>query len=155
MTDADSASATAPADRGVHRRLPLVLAGYLDWRRQFDDWLAVTTIRLDTAQRLGDGHGESMRPGTGGGAGRGAHRARRCRRRVRAGAGDLVAAGEEGRTVLLYRYDVPSTSSDFSPISGAAEVIESIERAGWHLSGMAYDGKQARNGAVVLLFRRS
>ncbi len=64
-------------------------------------------------------------------------------------------AVQEGRTVLLYRYDVPSASSGFSgPISGAAEVIESIERAGWQLSNMAYDGKQARNGAVVVLFRR-
>jgi hypothetical protein len=53
------------------------------------------------------------------------------------------------------RYDVPSASSGFSgPISGAAEVIESIERVGWQLSNMAYDGKQARNGAVVVLFRR-
>jgi hypothetical protein len=67
-----------------------------------------------------------------------------------------VRAVQEGRTTLLYRYDVPSTSSGFSgPVSGAAEVIESIERAGWQLSNMAYDGKQARNGAVVLLFRRS
>jgi hypothetical protein len=65
-------------------------------------------------------------------------------------------AAQEGRRVLLYRYDVPATSSGFSgPVSGAAEVIESIEGQGWHLSDMAYDGKQARNGAVVLLFRRS
>jgi len=36
-------------------RLPLVLGEYLAWRR-FDDWLATTTISLNTARRLGDRH---------------------------------------------------------------------------------------------------
>ena len=35
-------------------RLPFRLAEYLSWRRRFDDWLAVTTIGLDAARRLGD-----------------------------------------------------------------------------------------------------
>jgi hypothetical protein len=36
--------------------------------------------------------------------------------------------------------NVPATSSGFSgPVSGGAEVIESVERQGWRLSHMAYD----------------
>jgi tetratricopeptide (TPR) repeat protein len=41
-------------------RLPLLLAEYLIWRRQFDDWLAVTTLSRDAARRLGDRHGEGL-----------------------------------------------------------------------------------------------
>ena len=37
---------------------PLLLAEYLAWRRRFDDWLAVTTISLNAARRLGDRHSE-------------------------------------------------------------------------------------------------
>lgn len=63
-------------------------------------------------------------------------------------------AREEGRGVFLYRFDVPSTSSGFSGlVSGAAEVIEAIERTGWRLQHMAYDGHQSKNGAALLLFR--
>jgi hypothetical protein len=70
-------------------------------------------------------------------------------------ASHATRAIQEGRTILVYRYDVPATSSGLSgPISGAAEVIETIERAGWRLANMAHDGKQSRNGALVLLFRR-
>ena len=46
-----------PPDTGrdqVALRLPLLLAEYLSWRRRFDDWIAVTTISLDAARRLGD-----------------------------------------------------------------------------------------------------
>jgi tetratricopeptide (TPR) repeat protein len=35
-------------------RLPLALAMYLNWRRRFDDWLAVTTVSLGAARRLGE-----------------------------------------------------------------------------------------------------
>jgi hypothetical protein len=64
-------------------------------------------------------------------------------------------AAQEGRSIMLYRFNVPATSSGFSgPVSGAAEVVESIEQHGWQLSDMAYDGAQSKNGAVVLLFRR-
>ena len=34
--------------------LPIILAQYLDWRRRFDDFLAVTMISRDAARRLGD-----------------------------------------------------------------------------------------------------
>jgi hypothetical protein len=63
-------------------------------------------------------------------------------------------AREEGHGVFLYRFDVPATSGGMSgPISGAAEVIEGIERTGWKLDQMVYDGHQSRNGAVLMLFR--
>ncbi len=55
--------------------------------------------------------------------------------------------------MFLYRFNVPATSSEFSgPVEGAAEVIESVERAGWQLVDMAYDGAQSKNGAALLLF---
>lgn len=70
-------------------------------------------------------------------------------------ASDAAArARSEGRTVLVYRYNIPATSSGFSgPVAGAAEVIESVEQAGWVLQQIAYDGAQSKNGAVMLLFR--
>ncbi len=45
------------ADTGrdqVALRLPLVLAVYFQWRRRFDDWIAITTVSLDTVRRLDD-----------------------------------------------------------------------------------------------------
>jgi hypothetical protein len=68
---------------------------------------------------------------------------------------EAARALSEGRTVFVYRCNVPAFSSGFSgSVSGAAEVIETIERLGWSLANMAYDGAQSRNGALVLLFRR-
>lgn len=55
------AAVTIAADTGrdqVAMELPLVLAGYFDWRRRFDDLLATTTISLDVSRRLGDKHHE-------------------------------------------------------------------------------------------------
>jgi hypothetical protein len=61
----------------------------------------------------------------------------------------------EGHSVLVYRQNVPWSSSGASgPVSTAAEVIESIESHGWALASFAYDEQQARNGAMLLLFRR-
>lgn len=63
-------------------------------------------------------------------------------------------ARQEGRTVFLYKFAVPSSSSRFSePVSGAAEVIEAVERNGWLLHQMAYDSEQGSHGSVLLLFR--
>ncbi len=63
-------------------------------------------------------------------------------------------ATSEGHSVFLYRFNVPLSSSGASgPVSGAAEVIETIEQAGWHLAEMAYDEQQSRHGAMMLLFR--
>lgn len=72
-----------------------------------------------------------------------------------AAAQHAARAAQEGRTVFLYRFDIPATSSGFSgPVSGAAEVIEAAERQGWRLDNFAYDGAQSKHGAVLLLFRR-
>jgi tetratricopeptide (TPR) repeat protein len=56
---AASAMATATGRDQAAVRLPLLLAEYLQWRRRFDDWLAVTAISLDAARRLGDRHYEA------------------------------------------------------------------------------------------------
>ena len=62
----------------------------------------------------------------------------------------------EGHTVLLYRFDVPWSSGGFSgPISGAAEVVEAIEKSGWQLDQFSFDRAQSSHGAVLLLFRRA
>jgi len=77
---------------------------------------------------------------------------------TKAGVGrtEAARARSEGRTVFVYRCNVPAFRSGFSgSISGAAEVIESIEGQGWSLSEFAYDGAQSRNGALVMMFRRS
>ena len=69
---------------------------------------------------------------------------------------EAARAVSEGRAIFVYRCNVPAFSSGFSgSVSGAAEVIETIEGQGWSLSDMAYDGAQSRNGALVLLFRRA
>jgi tetratricopeptide (TPR) repeat protein len=40
--------------------LPPLLGEYFSWRRRFDDWIAATTISLNTARRLGDRHREGI-----------------------------------------------------------------------------------------------
>jgi tetratricopeptide (TPR) repeat protein len=40
--------------------LPLALAEYLNWRRRFDDWLAVAAVSVDAARRLGHGQGAAL-----------------------------------------------------------------------------------------------
>jgi hypothetical protein len=71
-------------------------------------------------------------------------------------AAHAEVAAEEGRSVLLYRFNVPATSSGWSgPIAGAAEVIEAIEEYGWRLDNFAFDRAQSSNGGVLLLFRRA
>ena len=63
-------------------------------------------------------------------------------------------ARREGRTMFLYRQNVPATSSGWSgPVAGVAEVVEAIEQAGWRLTDITFDRAQSNNGAVLLLFR--
>ena len=45
------ASATARDEITIH--LPILMAEYLNWRRRFDDMLAVSSLSLSTARRLG------------------------------------------------------------------------------------------------------
>ena len=69
---------------------------------------------------------------------------------------EATRAIQEGRTVFVYRYNVPFSSSNFSgSVSGAAEVIETIEAKGWALTQMAYDERQSSNGSALMLFRRT
>jgi hypothetical protein len=70
-----------------------------------------------------------------------------------AAAAEAARARQEGRSVFMYRFNVPVASPGLSgSVSGAAEVIEAIEGAGWVLEQMAFDG-QSKNGAALLLFR--
>ena len=56
-------------------------------------------------------------------------------------ASHAARARQEGHTVFLYRQNIGATSSGFSgPVTDMAEVIESVEQAGWHLAQIAYDG---------------
>ena len=53
---------TMAAGTGRHReamRLPLNLNEYLQWRRRFDDWLAVIAVSRDSARQLNDKGGEA------------------------------------------------------------------------------------------------
>lgn len=71
-------------------------------------------------------------------------------------ASHAALAAEDGRSVLLYRFNVPAMASGWSgPIGGAAEVIEAIEEYGWRLDNFAFDRAQSSHGAVLLLFRRT
>jgi tetratricopeptide (TPR) repeat protein len=57
-----SAAVTVAAITGRDRvamRLPVHLAEYFEWRRRFDDELAVATVGRDAARRLGDRAGEA------------------------------------------------------------------------------------------------
>jgi hypothetical protein len=68
---------------------------------------------------------------------------------------EAARALSEGHAIFVYRCNVPAFGSGFSgSVSGAAEVIETIESQGWSLSNMAYGGAHSRYGALVLLFRR-
>ena len=65
--DAERASLVATVSMAVDTgrdqaaaHLPLILAQYLDWRRRFDDLLALTAISLAAARRLGDRHREGI-----------------------------------------------------------------------------------------------
>ncbi|MYW14195.1 tetratricopeptide repeat protein [Streptomyces sp. SID2955] len=49
---------TRHADTAV--RLALVLWAYFDWRRHFDDWITVSRIALEAAQRAGDRRSEAV-----------------------------------------------------------------------------------------------
>jgi hypothetical protein len=63
-------------------------------------------------------------------------------------------ARAEGRTVFVYRFEMPHWGSSASgSVSGAAEVIEAIEEGGWRLTHIADSAGEGRRGAFVLVFR--
>lgn len=66
-----------------------------------------------------------------------------------------MIAAQDGRGVMLYRFDIPASRSGWSgPIDDGSAVIDAVERVGWRLQHMAYDPRQSQNGALLLLFRR-
>ena len=58
ITAVTMASSTGRDQIALH--LPMVLREYLDWRRRFDDRLAVLTVSRDTTRRLGDRPNEAI-----------------------------------------------------------------------------------------------
>lgn len=70
---------------------------------------------------------------------------------------DLAAkrAGKFGGSVMLYRLNIGYWASGVDgPIKGVSEAVEAIERDGWRIEQVVYDGKQSSNGALLLLCRR-
>jgi hypothetical protein len=68
---------------------------------------------------------------------------------------DAERARSEGRTVFLARYwDEVMSFQGTGSVSGAAEAIESVEAAGWHLEHMAYSWvPEKKRGLTLMLFR--
>jgi len=64
-------------------------------------------------------------------------------------------AAAAGRAVLAYRQNIPASKGGWSgEIPDMGEVIEQIERCGWQLASMAFDGHQSSHGGCILIFRR-
>ncbi len=62
---------------------------------------------------------------------------------------DAKRAMDEGHSVYVHKLGIPNVGSAGSTsVSGAAEVIEAIEAAGWHLEHMA-----AVASNMVMVFR--
>ena len=67
---------------------------------------------------------------------------------------DAKRALEEGRTIYVHRFGMPNVNSaSSSSVSGAAEVIETIEVAGSHLEHMTFHSGERGHGSLVMLFR--
>jgi len=67
---------------------------------------------------------------------------------------DAIRALEEGRTIYVHRFPMPNLNSGVSrSVSGAAEVIETIETAGWHLEHTTFEDRG--QGSLILIFRPS
>lgn len=58
-------------------------------------------------------------------------------------------AAAEGRTVLVFKIDLPRTAVEGTPISGVAEQIEAVEAQGWRLERLGSLGDHG-----IALFRR-
>jgi len=67
---------------------------------------------------------------------------------------DASRALEQGHTIYVHRFGMPNLNSASScSVSGAAEVIETIEAAGWKLEHVAFNAENRANGSLVMLFR--
>jgi hypothetical protein len=70
--------------------------------------------------------------------------------------GEAERAVQEGRTVFLARINVGVTDAGASgTVTGAAEIIESIEAVGWRLDQMSYAQDRKGSPEGYYLFRRS
>jgi hypothetical protein len=66
---------------------------------------------------------------------------------------DAQRAAESGRSVFVYKLAMPRfDSAASSSVSGAGEVIEAIEQAGWTLQHFAMNAR--RRGQMLMVFRR-
>jgi hypothetical protein len=64
-------------------------------------------------------------------------------------------AWQQGHSVFVWNQNIPMSMATLSgPIPDTAEVIESIEAVGWGLAMMQYADMHAKNGSIILLFRR-
>jgi tetratricopeptide (TPR) repeat protein len=113
------AAVTMAADTGrdqVALRLPLALAGYLDWRWRFDDWLTITAISLNTARRLGDRHSEGTALRNLGGALRGVHR-----------SGEAITAFDDAVTIFRETGD---RQGEATALNGLGSALSDVDRSG-------------------------
>lgn len=68
---------------------------------------------------------------------------------------NAARAWQQGHTAFVWNQNVPTTMATLSgPVPDTAEVIEAIEGAGWALQSMEYAPMHAKNGSIILLFRR-
>ena len=68
---------------------------------------------------------------------------------------NATRAWGEGHSVFVWNQNIPLSMATLSgPIPDTAEVIEAIESVGWALQSMEYAAMHAKNGSIILLFRR-
>lgn len=68
-------------------------------------------------------------------------------------ATEAARAMAEGHSVFVFKFGMPNLNSAVtSSVSGAAEVIETIEGNGWHLEHVALH-PDIRHGYLVMVFR--
>ncbi len=72
---------------------------------------------------------------------------------IAAGA-DAKRARDERHTIYVHRFGMPGIGTySSSSVSGAADVIEIIERVGWKLEHMTFSAETRAQGALVMMFR--
>jgi hypothetical protein len=70
-------------------------------------------------------------------------------------ADNAARAWQEGHAVFVWNQNIPLSMATMSgPVPDTAEVIQSIEAVGWGLQMMQYADMHAKNGSIILLFRR-
>lgn len=68
---------------------------------------------------------------------------------------NAARAWQPGHAVFVWNQNIPLSMATVSgPIPDTAEVIKAIEGVGWGLQMMQYADMHAKNGSILLLFRR-